>query len=128
MDRRSVLSSLALGSALASFAEATAAFADATGDLFVIAELNAKPGSADALRDLIVPFVAKARMEPGCKSYLLLEVENEPGRFLTFETWTDHPALDAHMKTPHLAELGPKLGPVMAKPFTQIFLGSVNGT
>ena len=122
--RRTVVQGAALGTALAAFAstEATAA----AGDLYVIAELIAKPGSADALRDLLVPFVTKARTEPGCKHYTLLEVQSDPGRFLTFEIWTDRAALDAHMVTPQIKELGPKLGPVLAKPFTQTFLNAVS--
>ena len=30
----------------------------------------------------------------------------EPGRFLTFETWTDQAALHAHMKTPAIRAAG----------------------
>ncbi len=51
-----------------------------------------------------------------------MEVESEPGRFLTFERWSGHAALDAHMQTPAMAAIGPKLGELLAKPFTQIFL------
>jgi hypothetical protein len=31
------------------------------------------------------------------------------------------------MTTPHIKGIGPKLEPVLAKPFTQIFLGAVSG-
>ena len=74
------------------------------------------------LRALLVPFAAKSRKEPGCHEYVLMEVESEPGRFQTYERWTGHAALDAHMKTPAMAALGPKLAPLLAKPFTQTFL------
>ena len=50
-----------------------------------------------------------------------MEDEKQPGRFLTFESWTGHPALEQHMKTPHIAALEPKLESVLGKPFTQIF-------
>ena len=78
------------------------------------------PGS---LRDLAAKGTSKARKEPGCHEYKLMEVESEPGRFLTFERWSGHAALDKHMKTPDIAALGPKLGALLSKPFTQIFLG-----
>jgi len=65
--------------------------------LRVIAELVAKPGSADDLRNVLVPFARGSRKEPGCLQYVLLEVKGEPGRFMTYEVWSDRPALDAHM-------------------------------
>lgn len=122
--RRTLVQGAALGAALAALSTTEAAAA--AGDLYVMAELIAKPGQADALRDLLVPFVAKARTEPGCKHYTLMEVQSEPGRFVTYEIWTDRAALDAHMVTPQIKELGPKLGPVLAKPFTQTFLNAVS--
>jgi quinol monooxygenase YgiN len=59
-------------------------------------------------------------------SLYLLEVQSEPGRFLTFERWTDKAALEVHMTTPHLKELVPKLDNVLAKPFTQLFMSALN--
>jgi quinol monooxygenase YgiN len=122
--RRTLLQgSVAIASTLVTWGSASAA-ANKGGDLYVIAEIVAKPESAKELRALIVPFAAKARKEPGCHEYTLMEVESEPGRFLTFERWSGHAALDNHMKTPAMAAMGPKLGPLLAKPFTQIFLGA----
>jgi quinol monooxygenase YgiN len=121
-DRRSLLKAAALGS-LASLV-ATSAAAQDQATLFVIAEIVAKPDAADQLRDLLVPFAASSAKEPGCLEYTLMEVDKEPGRFLTFERWTGRDALDAHMKTPEIAALVPKLGEILAKPFTQIFLGA----
>jgi quinol monooxygenase YgiN len=108
-------------------ASSAKAKAKGSGDYYVIAEIVAKPGSADALRALLVPFAEKSRNEPGCKLYTLLEVESEPRRFLTYERWTDEAALQVHMTTPHIKEIVPKLEPVLAKRFTQIFLGAVSG-
>lgn len=51
-----------------------------------------------------------------------------PGRFLTYERWTDHAALEAHMNTPTIQAIVPKLGDVLARPFTQIFLGAPSTT
>ena len=123
--RRTVLQGAAIGSALVAWGGAAAAAK--TGQLYVIAEIVSKPDKADALRALLVPFAAKSRKEPGCFEYTLMEVEAEPGRFLTFERWTGHPALDAHLKTPTIAALVPKLGDILAKPFTQIFLSAPRG-
>ena len=89
---------------------------------YVIAEINAKSGSESVLRDLLVPFARSSRREPGCLVYGLMEVTAEPGRFLTFERWTNKAALEAHMATPKIKAVVPKLEPLLAKPFTQIFL------
>jgi len=126
LDRRTLVQSAALGSLFAGFLQSRTAEAAGDGLLYVIAEIVAKPGSADAVRGLLVPFVEKSRSEPGCKSYTLLEVQSEPGRFLTFESWTDKAALDAHMTTPHIKEIVPKLTDILAKPFTQTFLNAVS--
>ncbi len=121
LKRRTMIQGAAIGSTLVAWAGAAQA---KPGELYVIAEIVAKPDTADKLRALLVPFAASSRKEPGCREYTLMEVEKEPGRFLTFERWSGHPALDAHMKTPALAALAPKLGDLLAKPFTQIFLGA----
>jgi len=126
LDRRTMVQGAALGSVFAGLLQARMAEAAEPGLLYVIAEIVAKPDKVDALRALIVPFAAKSRSEPGCKSYNLLEVQSEPGRFLTYESWTDKAALDAHMTTPHIKEIIPKLADVLAKPFTQIFLNGVS--
>jgi quinol monooxygenase YgiN len=98
----------------------------AAGDLYAIFELTAKPGSADALRDVMLPIVAKARTEPGCKHCALLEVQSDPNRFLTYEIWTSRDALDAHMTAPHVKELGSKLRPLLATHFKVDFLSALS--
>jgi quinol monooxygenase YgiN len=94
----------------------------------VIAEIVSKKDKADDLRALLVPFAEKSAKEPGCLVNTLMEVIGEPGRFLTFERWTDKSALDAHMVTPDIKAIVPKLEPVLAKPFTQLFLEARTGS
>jgi quinol monooxygenase YgiN len=125
LDRRTAV----LGSAVSVLfsGAATAAAAKKDTGYYVIAEINAKPGSEGALRDLLVPFARSSLKEPGCLVYTLMEVISEPGRFLTFERWTHKKALEAHMVTPQIKAIVPKLEPVLAKPFTQIFLNGLTG-
>ncbi|MGC2812330.1 MAG: putative quinol monooxygenase [Bradyrhizobium sp.] len=125
LDRRYLIRSAAIGSAIAAFAS-TAAKAAANGNYYVMAELVSKPDQVEALRAILVPFVEGARKEPGCIHYSLLEDAKQPGRFLTFETWANEDALKAHMVTPEIKAAVPKLGPVLAKPFSQIFLSMVS--
>jgi quinol monooxygenase YgiN len=132
LDRRDFIEGIALVATLAAVATVRPAQA-ATGLFYVIAEIVAKPGSESAVREILTNVAEKSRTtEPGCKSYTLLEVEKSPGRFLTFEVWTDRAALDAHMVTSHVKEAIPKLGDgtapssILAKPFTQLFLDAVS--
>jgi quinol monooxygenase YgiN len=125
LDRRTVLVGGAVSVLFSSAASAATTKSDS--GYYVIAEINAKPGSEGALRDLLVPFAKSSRKEPGCLVYTLMEVIAEPGRFLTFERWTNKAALDAHMVTPQIKVIVPKLEPILAKPFTQIFLNGLAG-
>jgi quinol monooxygenase YgiN len=127
MDRRTFVGVAALGGAAAAVLTASSAGAAGQSGYFVIAEIVSKKDKADELRALMVPFAEGAVKEPGCLSYQLLEVIGEPGRFLTFERWTDKAALEAHMVTPEIKAIVPKLEPVLAKPFTQLFLDARTG-
>jgi quinol monooxygenase YgiN len=124
MDRRAFVGAAALGSVAAAVLTASSVQAAGQSGYFVIAEIVSKKEKADELRALLVPFAEKSAKEPGCLVYTLMEVIGEPGRFLTFERWTDKAALDAHIVTPDIKAIVPKLEPVLAKPFTQIFLGA----
>jgi len=125
LDRRTVM----LGGAVSVLFSSSSRAAPARKDTgyYVIAEINAKAGSESALRDLLMPFARSSRKEPGCLVYTLMEVISEPGRFLTFERWTNKAALGAHMVTPAIKAIVPKLEPLLARPFTQIFLDGLTG-
>jgi quinol monooxygenase YgiN len=127
MNRRAFVGATALGGAAAAVLAASSAMAAGQSGYFVIAEIVSKKDKADELRALMVPFAEGAAKEPGCLSYQILEVIGEPGRFLTFERWTDKAALQAHMVTPEIKAIVPKLEPVLAKPFTQLFLEARTG-
>jgi quinol monooxygenase YgiN len=127
MDRRAFVGSAAVGCVAATVFAASKAEAAGQSGYFVIAEIVSKKDKADELRALMVPFAEGAAKEPGCLGYTLLEVIAEPGRFLTFERWTDKKALEGHMVTPEIKAIVPKLEPVLAKPFTQLFLDARTG-
>ena len=122
MDRRAFVGAAAIAGLATAVLVSTHAEAAGQPGYFVIAEIVAKKDKADELRTLLVPFAEGSAKEPGCIVYTLMEVIGEPGRFLTFEKWTNKAALDAHMVTPEIKAIVPKLEPVLAKPFTQLFL------
>ena len=128
MDRRAFVGAAALGGVAA--AVLTSSSVEAAGDnsgYFVVAEIVSTKEKADEVRALLVPYAEKSAKEPGCLKYVLMEVIAEPGRFLTYERWTNKAALDAHMVTPDIKEIVPKLQPILAKPVTQIFLDGRTG-
>ena len=127
MDRRAFVGAAAAVAWRLPFLTASSAVAAGQSGYFVIAEIVSKKDKADDLRALLVPFAELSAKEPGCLVYTLMEVIGEPGRFLTFERWTDKAALGVHMTTPHIKEIVPKLEPVLAKPFTQLFLDARTG-
>jgi quinol monooxygenase YgiN len=123
MDRRAFVSAAALGGvATTVLASSSAEAAGDSSGYFVIAEIVAPKEKADQMRALLVPFSEISAKEPGCLKYVLMEVIAEPGRFLTYERWTNRAALDAHMGTKDIKEILPKLEPMLAKPVSQIFL------
>lgn len=127
-SRRTVIAASAIGAVVAltqGIGPAVADMMEPKG-LRVSAELVAKPESADELRKLFVSFAANSRKEPGCLHYALLELQGSPGHFVTYEIWTDRAALDAHMKTPQMAAVGPQLATMLAAPFTQKFLDLIS--
>jgi quinol monooxygenase YgiN len=128
MDRRSFVGSAAVGGLAATvLASASAEAAGDNSGYFVIAEIVSKKEKAAELRALLVPFSEISAKEPGCLKYVLMEVIAEPGRFLTYERWTNKAALDAHMVTKEIKEIVPKLEPILAKPVSQIFLDGRTG-
>ena len=94
-------------------------------DLFIIATMIAKPGKADALRDLLLPATDAFRQEDGCLAYSLLEDRKSPGRFMTYEAWRDEAALKAHMSSPTMTAATPKMKDILAEPLTQDFLDAL---
>ena len=125
LDRRLLLQAAALSPALAVVTH-TAKAADSPDPLVVIAELVSKPERADDLRTILVAFVEGARKEPGCEHYTLLEDRQTPGRFLTYEIWTDQAALAAHMQTPQIKAAGEQLAGILSKPFGQVMLKTLS--
>lgn len=73
-------------------------------DLSVVATLAAKPGTEKEVAAALGKLAAATRDEAGCISYEVFESASTPGTFVTIERWKGQSDLDAHMKSPHLAE------------------------
>ncbi len=73
--------------------------------LTVVAEIIAKPGCEERLREELLRCIEPTRAEDGCLQYDLHVATDRPGHFLFYENWTSREVLDRHLATPHLERL-----------------------
>ncbi len=84
--------------------------------LTVIARLQAKPGSEDEVKQVLLEMAPPSRAESDCLNYDVFQSNDNPAMFYIYESWTGKPALDAHMQTPHFKNLGEQVTPRLAVP------------
>ena len=77
--------------------------------LTVVATFEARPGKEAELRAALIGLVAPTRKESGCINYDLHISTETPAKFLFHENWTNKAALDAHLLTPHIQALLPRV-------------------
>jgi quinol monooxygenase YgiN len=70
--------------------------------LRVVAHLQARPDTADQLREALAALVVPTRQEAGCISYEMLEDIEDRTKFTFVEEWRDGEALEAHFETEHI--------------------------
>ncbi len=76
----------------------------------VIAKIKARAGSEAQVEAAFREMIPKVRAsEPGTLAYVLHKSTQDPTTFVFYEVYQDQAALDAHGKTPHMAEAGGKL-------------------
>ena len=72
------------------------------GAYAVVAEVRAKPGKENELRQVTLPLVAAVRREPNNLLYFLHEDRESPGHFVFYEIFASRADFDAHNATPHV--------------------------
>ncbi len=82
----------------------------------VVAMFEARPGKEAALRAALAGLVAPTRIEAGCINYDLHQAAGDPGKFVFLENWTSKALLDAHLQSPHLQALLPRVDELCAAP------------
>ena len=75
----------------------------------VIATFQARPGKEKELRAALIGLLAPTRQEPGCLNYDLHQSTEDAARFLFHENWASREQLDAHLKSPHVQALLPRV-------------------
>lgn len=70
-------------------------------DIYLLAEIKAKPGKMHALHALLSELVTQSRQESACRAYDLYQDESDNQLFIMREIWTSADALEAHQNAPH---------------------------
>jgi quinol monooxygenase YgiN len=84
--------------------------------LTVVAEITAKAGCEEELKNLLTSIVEPTRKEEGCIQYDLHVSTDEPGKFLFFENWAGKEALAKHSASEHLKAFGAKARDLVGAP------------
>ena len=82
----------------------------------VIARHFARPETIDDVRNILLELIGPSRAEPGCLKYELFQNEDAAADFTFVETFASDAALKAHAAAPYIANLGPRLAPLVARP------------
>lgn len=75
----------------------------------IVAILAARPGKADALKELLFGMVAPCRAEPGNLRWDIWQDQTNPERFVLDELYVDSAAIAAHRETLHFKDYFSKI-------------------
>jgi quinol monooxygenase YgiN len=75
----------------------------------VVATFQARPGKESDLRAALIGLLAPTRKESGCLNYDLHQSTEDPAKFLFHENWASKAALDAHLQSPQIQALLPRV-------------------
>jgi quinol monooxygenase YgiN len=84
--------------------------------LTVIAQVRAKPGKENQVRQELLSLVAPGRKDAGCINYDLHQATDNPALFLFHENWASKGHLDAHLNKPDLQAVIGRVGQLVAEP------------
>ena len=85
-------------------------------DIVVVARAEAKSGSEAAAERAFLDVVAPTHEENGCIRYALHRGADDPKTLVMIERWSSRDALDAHLRSAHVARLFDALGPLLTGP------------
>ncbi|MFT5067966.1 MAG: quinol monooxygenase YgiN [Reinekea sp.] len=70
--------------------------------LTIVAVIMVDPTKVDAIKPLFKLLIAETLSEAGCVQYDLHQDNQDPSRFLFFETWATRELWQDHMSAPHV--------------------------
>lgn len=84
--------------------------------LTVVAEISAKPGREEELKQLLLSVIQPTRAEEACIQYDLHVNTDNPANFVFYENWKDAAALQKHLASDHMREFFAKTSELFAVP------------
>jgi quinol monooxygenase YgiN len=71
----------------------------------VVAVIAAKSGSESIVEGALRELAAASKGDQGCVAYEVFASDSTPGTFVTIEKWASQADIDAHMASPHIAQM-----------------------
>jgi quinol monooxygenase YgiN len=87
-----------------------------TSEIHVVAVVQGKPGTAEAIESIVSRCVSPSRAEPGCFAYTPHRDLDHADRVVFIETWRSREAFADHQRTAHFQTLAHDLAPLLAEP------------
>ncbi|MFM0229850.1 putative quinol monooxygenase [Paraburkholderia sediminicola] len=82
----------------------------------VVAVVQGKPGTAEAIERAVSSCVVLSRAEPGCRLYAPHRDVERADRFVFIESWLSREALAEHERTAHFQTMVQELALLLAEP------------
>jgi quinol monooxygenase YgiN len=89
--------------------------------LTIFAEMHAKPGKEEALREALLGLIGPTKKEAGYVQYDLHVDNDDPKHFLFYENWISRVHLDAHLAAPHLQAFLARQDELLGAPVRIVF-------
>jgi quinol monooxygenase YgiN len=94
--------------------------------VIISASIPVKPGEEDrAIEAFSKAIETTHAQDDGCLLYALHRDNDDPSKLLFIEKWASRAQLDAHLASPHVAELGKTLGEVLAGAPTMVMATAI---
>jgi quinol monooxygenase YgiN len=85
-------------------------------EITVVAQIRAKDGMEDKLKQELVALVGPTRSEKGCIKYELHQSVENKSLYMFYERWASKKDLDEHIHMPHMKAYRKKAGDLFAEP------------
>lgn len=79
----------------------------------IVAVLKAVEGKHEEVESAFRDMVEKIKSEKGTVAYVLHRSAADPGTFMFYEQYKDDDAFNAHMTSPHMAEMSQRIGDLL---------------
>lgn len=81
--------------------------------IFTVAQLTAKQGKLEDLKQVLSDLATETRQEKGALEYFFIEDQSHPNTILSIERWENTDAEAKHWETPHLKNALSKMGGIL---------------